>query len=242
MTKRRHRYDYLLSALPGLEALGSVPPMTKQELLERVSDANGPDRTVEVLLLMDDLIQREALLAGEIDPDQADLAILKVNPADNEPALPEALMPEENAEQDNPRMLVDALWDRYFRWAARVAKRTGSAFLKGWIGFEVGLRNALAQARAQTLELDATGYLVAQDLADRDLDFGQAVAAWSSASDPMAAQDALDKARWAWIEEHGRWYSFKADEIEAYAARLVLLHRWRRLQSERPAAASVGAQ
>jgi hypothetical protein len=212
-----------------------VPPMTKQELLEQVAGAKGPVRTIEVLLLMDDLIQREALLAGEIGPEQVDLAVLTLNPTDPELVLPVFLLPVDPSEgQDHSRLAVDALWSRYFHHAARVGARTGSKFLKGWVGFEVGLRNAVATARAQGLDLDPTAYLVAPDLGDRDLDFTAVVSAWSSATDPLAAQEILDKARWEWVEEHGRWFSFKADEIEAYAAKLILLHRWRRLLAERP--------
>ena len=44
--------------------------------------------------------------------------------------------------------------------------------------------------------------------------------------------EALDKARWEWMEENGGWYSFQAQELEAYAAKLVLLLRWRRLQTD----------
>ena len=50
--------------------------------------------------------------------------------------------------------------------------------------------------------------------------------------DPLAALEVLDRARWAWLQEQGQWYSFKADEIEAYAAKLVVLQRWRRLISD----------
>ena len=209
--------------------------MTKQGLLEQIAGAKGPVRTIEVLLLMDDLIQREALLAGEIGPEQVDLAVLGLNAADPEPILPAFLLPDDPSDgQDNPRLAVDAIWSRYFYRAAQVAKGTGSQFLKGWVGFEVGLRNAVATARAQGLDLDPAAYLVAPELGDRDQDFSAVVSAWSSAADPLAGQEVLDKARWEWVEEHGRWFSFKADEIEAYAAKLILLHRWRRLLAERP--------
>lgn len=209
--------------------------MTKQDLLDQVAGAKGPVQSVEVLLLMDDLIQREALLAGEIGPEQVDLAVLVLSAADQEPALPAFLLPDEPSEgQANPRLAVDAIWSRFFDHAAHTAKRAGSRFLKGWVAFEVGLRNAVAAARAQGLDLDPNAYRVAPGLADRDQDFTAAVSAWSSAADPLAGEQVLDKARWDWIEEHGRWFSFRADEIEAYAAKLILLHRWRRLGTARP--------
>ncbi len=208
--------------------------MTKLELLEQIAGAKGPVRGVEILLLMDDLIQREALMAGEIGPEQADLAVLNPGPSEPVPSLPAFLLGEDPSEGGDARLAVDAVWSRFFHHAARVAKDTGSRFLKGWVGFEVGLRNAVAAARAQGLDLDPAAYRVAPELGDRDRDFTAVVSAWSSASDPLAGQEVLDKARWGWVEEHGRWFSFKADEVEAYAAKLILLHRWRRLLEERP--------
>ena len=231
---RSRRYDYLLSVLPALDLIGSVPPISKRDFLEQVIDSNGPVETVEALLLSDDLTQYQALLAGEIEQDRADLAVLSVDKAEGESVLPDFLLPEEGAdEQEDARASVDAIWSRYFRHAAAVAKRKGGGFLRGWIGFEVGLRNALATTRAHILELDAEAYLVAPDLGDRDIDYTHAISTWSAAADPLAGQEALDKIRWDWLEENGGWYSFYACEIEVFAARLVLLHRWRRILSEK---------
>ncbi len=231
MTPRR--YDYLLSALPGLDTFGANPPMSKQDLLDRLSEAEGPVQTVQVLLLMDDLVQREAILSGELPIDQAGFAILSDVDADNMPVLPTCLLTELGPDsQDSARLNVDAIWGAFFRYAWTTAQRSGSPFLKAWVKFEVGLRNALAAARAHALELDPLAYQVTPDLADSSADFSGALAAWSSALDPLSALEALDKARWEWMEENGKWYSFQAQELEAYAAKLVLLHRWRRLQTD----------
>lgn len=239
---RSRRYDYLLSVLPALEPIGSIPPMSKADLLEQVTDSNGPVKTVEMLLLSDDLTQYQALLAEEIEQDRVDLAVLSVDKAENEAVLPDYLLPEEGTdEHEDGRASVDAIWSRYFHHAASVAKRNGSAFLRAWIGFEVGLRNALVTSRAHILELDAEAYLVAPDLADRDVDYTHAISTWSAASDPLAAQEALDKVRWEWLDDNDGWYSFSAREIEVYAARLVLLHHWRRILSERQQRSETGS-
>ncbi len=228
------RYEYLLSALPALEPIGSIPPMSKCELLERIIDSDGPIDSVESLLLGDDLIQYEALLAEEIKPDEVDLAVISLGKTEGEPILPDFLLPEEGAhEQENKRVSVDEMWSRYFHHVAYVAKREHSSFLRAWIGFEVGLRNALVTVRAHILELDSAPYLVAPQLADQDTDYSYVLSAWSSASNPLNALEVLDKARWEWLDENGRWYSFAACEIEVYAAKLILLHRWRRILSDK---------
>ena len=234
MMSTLRRYDYLLSVLPALEPMGSIPPMSKREFLEQVADSKGPIRTVEVLLLSDDLTQYQALLTEEITPDETDSAILALDKADNEAVLPDFLLPEESTEEEQGgRSSIDAIWSRYFRHAASVARRTGSSFLKAWIGFEVGLRNALVTARSHILELDPATYLVAPELADKDMDYSHVVSAWSAAANPLAAQQVLDKWRWGWLDERGRWYSFSACEIEIYAAKLALLHHWRRILSDK---------
>ncbi|MHC4580344.1 MAG: hypothetical protein ACYS14_02735 [Planctomycetota bacterium] len=228
------RYDYLLSVLPALEPMGSIPPMSKREFLEQVADSNGPIRTVEVLLLSDDLTQYQALLTKEITQDKADSAVLALDKAENEAVLPEFLLPEESTEEEQGgRSSIDAIWSRYFRHAASVAKRAHSSFLKAWIGCEVGLRNALVTARSHILELDPTTYLVTPELADKDMDYSHVVSAWSAAANPLAAMEVLDKWRWDWLDERGRWYSFSACEIEVYAAKLALLHHWRRILSDK---------
>lgn len=228
----------MLSALPSLDPIGSIPPLGKADLLNQVAGSKGPVQTVEIILLSDDLMQYQALLAREVEPDRVDLAILSLDKAEGEPVLPAFLLPDESeaqaeAEKENARLSVDAIWARYFRHAASAAKRSSSRFLKAWVGFEVGLRNALVAARCRNLELDPADYMVAPELGEKGGDYGSVVSAWSAAADPQAALEVLDRARWDWLEEHDGWYSFSACEIEAYAAKLVLLHRWRRILSEK---------
>ena len=219
---------YLLTALPALGELGSEPPLTGSQLLAKVAESGGPDEIVSALLLADDLLQREALLAGEIDPDRADPAVLSVAQMRDEQPLPEYFQPGELDQA--PRIAVDAVWGAYFRHTAALAARTGSAFVRAWVGFEVALRNAVAAERARALGLDAHAYVVAADLADEDADVSEPVAEFSAADSPLAAQRALDLARWRWITEHDAYFTYADDELAAYAARLSLLHRWQRLK------------
>ena len=96
-------------------------------------------------------------------------------------------------------------------------------------GLEVALRNALAVARAGRLGLKESDYLVATDLAATDEDFSTLLSAWTAAPTPLAGLRVLIEARWAWLAEHDAWFTFSDDELAAYAAKLMLLHQWRRL-------------
>jgi len=227
-----NRYDYILSALPALEPIGSIPPISKIDFLSMISGDKNVADTVEIILLNDDITQYEAFLSGEIDKDRLDLAVISMESNESKPVLPDFLIHEEQKHEKGLEHLAsDNLWSRYFIYASQVAKQK-SKFLDAWIGFEVGLRNALTTARALALDLDPNPYLVCPDLAYYEGDYNNIISAWNAAANPLIAMEVLDKARWEWLEEHGTLYSFTADEIEVYAARLVLLHHWRRILSD----------
>ena len=229
-------HHFLLSSLPHLGELADAPPMSAAGLLERVRQSNGPAGLIETVLLADDLLQRDALQAGEID--QGDPAVLTEDHLRGEMPLPAFLA----AGDDGPgRIAADAVWAAYFRHAARSAG--AGTFLAAWVAWEVALRNALAEARARTLDLEVEPYLVAPNLGDPDADFTRTINEQSAAGDPLAAMQAVDRARWDWLGEHEAWFTFGDDELAVYAARLVLMVRWQRLakaQAEKEQAEPVG--
>jgi len=220
---------YLLTALPPLGDLGSPPPLTPADLVKHVAGARAQP-AVEAVLMGDDLLQREAFLAGEVP--EVTPAVLTPAQARNEQPLPPFLAGSPEGAEGRRGPAVDALWEAYFRWADGVAERTGNRFLKAWVGLEVRLRNDLARARAKALGLEVEPYLVAEDLADPEADVAGLVAAWSEAPNPLEGLRVLDRGRWAWLAEHDAWFTFADDELAAYAAKLVLLVRWHRLAEE----------
>ncbi len=224
------RYYYLLTALPALHDLGAAPPMTLPDLLERVAEAGGPVDLCRAVALGDDLLQRDAVVAGELDSPSP--AVLRDAQMRGEEPLPEDLRPTGDEEAAATRLTTDLLWTRYFRWAAQVAASQKSVFLDRWIGLQVGLRNALAVARAKSLGLDPQNYVVAPELADGAEDFGPVLAEWATAPNPLVAQRVLDRALWNAVVSRDEWFSFASDEVAAYTAKLMLVHRWWRLSQE----------
>jgi len=216
---------YLITALPTLGEPPSAPPLGPIDLLEHLRDSVGPSRLVETIFLGDDLLQREAYLAGEIK--QVSPAVLTVGQIQDDEPLPVYLV---GGEEESPtRIAADVVWAAYFRHAADVARQQGSGFLAAWIRYEVALRNALAEARAKALNLEPADYLVAVELTDDEEDFTALVGEWAAAADPLAGMKVLDEARWEWLTAHDAWFSFADDELAAYAAKLMLLIRWNRL-------------
>ncbi|MDY6912912.1 MAG: DUF2764 family protein [Planctomycetota bacterium] len=215
---------YLMTALPALGELGSPPPLSAAELLAHVRPNGGAADLVEAVLLSDDLIQREAFLAGEVE--QVSPAVLTVAQAKNDQPLPDFLVSD--LDESHVGIAVDRLWAAYYHHAASIASRCSSRFLTEWLGYEVSLRNALAVARAKALDIDPVGYTVAAELGG-EYDFSVLLAEWAAASNPLAGLRVLDKARWRWLTENDAWFTFADDELVAYAVKLMLLCRWRRL-------------
>jgi len=222
---------YLVTALPVLGDLGSPPPIPPADLVDHLRGA-GARPLVETVFLSDDLLQRDASLAGEDQPPEP--AVLTVAQVQDEEPLPSYLAVGKEAASAREGPATDAVWARYFRHAAGVARRHRSPFLETWVGYEVALRNALAIARAKSLDLDPDAYVVAAALGDADADFSALVSEWTDAANPLEGLRVLDRARWQWLQEHDAHFTFADDELAAYAAKLMLLVRWHRMeQAER---------
>ncbi len=221
------QFYYLITSLPSLEELGSDAPVTGSEYLDLVDESAVAYDLVKSVLLSDDLVQVQALKAQEIE--HVSPSVLTEMQAIGEEDLPEYLTI--TAGYDKP----DAMWEDYFRYAWKTANDYGCEFLKLWIGYEVGLRNALITARARKLSLDPEEFYVARDLSG-DQDFSSLINEWSGAENPMAGMMVLDKARWNWLAENDSWFKFTYDELVVYGARLLLLKRWERLSGKVTAA------
>ena len=132
---------YLLSALPGLDDLGSPPPMTPESLLEQVRGTEGNCVVLEALFISDDLLQRQAFLSGEVD--EVEPVVLTPSQVRDEEPLPEVI--DLPAEENATRSSIDAVWESYFIYAASIANEQRSVFFQKWVEYEVGLRNALVR-------------------------------------------------------------------------------------------------
>jgi len=229
---------YLLASLPALGELGTAPPMGFAELLDQLGLTSRYGRLVGIVFLSDDLLQREAFLAGEVQ--EIEPAVLQLAQIRNEAPLPEFLIPPEEPSETSPRALqTDQVWAAYFRHIAAVAQKEGSPFMARWVRMEVALRNALAQERAKRLGLEPTDYFVVQELADPEADFTDMLREWASAPTPLAGWRVVLRNRWDWCRAHEAWFSFTEDELLVYALRVLLLTQWRRSSEE---AAATGAK
>ena len=89
----RHFY---ITTLPALGELGGAVPMGLADLIEHVGEHRQLREQVEAVVLLDDLMQRESLLAGEVE--EVEPAVLSQQQARGEAPLPEALAPPPGGE------------------------------------------------------------------------------------------------------------------------------------------------
>ncbi len=219
-------FHFLLTFLPSLPELGGRPGISPAELRELCLPEGPAGDVVDAILLEADLLARESALAGE--GGEGEGVVLTDEQVRGEAPLPEML----EADAEGRRGPIDAMWEAYYRHVAAVARRSGCEFLRGWVGFEVALRNAVAAERARVLDLEPTDYTVAADVADDDTDTDDIVTAFSAAPDPLRALRVLDEARLAWANQRSKYFSFALDEVAAYAAKLLLAARWDRLTNQ----------
>ncbi len=224
---------YLLATLPSLGELGTSPPMGFSELLDRLGRSSRYGRLAGLVFLSDDLLQREAFLAGQLQEPQP--AVLEIAQIRNESPLPEFLFPPEDTKIGRRALQTDQVWAAYFRHVIHIAQIENSPFLDRWARMEVSLRNALAQQRAKRLGLEPTEYLVAQEFTDPEADFTDMLRQWATAPTPLAGWRVVLQHRWHWCRANEAWFSFTEDELLVYAVRLLLLCQWHRSSQEEAA-------
>ncbi|MEJ2187054.1 MAG: hypothetical protein P8Z36_14150 [Gemmatimonadota bacterium] len=229
------RNYYLATVLPALGDLGSTPPVALPELVRHVQGL-PLQAPVEAVVLADDLNQRDAFLAGELL--RPEPAVLTRAQTRGEAPLPDFLTT--GVPDDAGRLFVDATWAAYFRFVSALGRRRGG-LLARWVGSEIWLRNALVTDRAKTLGLDAEPRLVTPELGVEQPELEGTVSEWGSAATPLAGLRLLLRARWQWLVRREAWFTFHDDEMIAYAAKLVLLHRWYRLARGATASTDEGA-
>ncbi len=216
---------YILNSLPALGDWGSIPPVTPAGMFDYVED-DSLKTLLETVFLGDDLLQYQSYLTGGMTNPLP--VVLSESQVRNETPLPEYLVSQ--ASELSVKIPADTLLAGYYRYADHVAHSLKSSFLVDWLAYEVALRNALAADRARVLNISPDDYLVVTELADSQIDFTALLNEWTASSTPLGGLRILDQNRWQWLQGNDSWFTFHHDEFLAYAAKLMLLRRWNRLE------------
>ncbi len=214
------RFEYEITALPALPAIGDAPFMSPRELRDLLGHTAKVRRVVDVILLAHDLDLFISIHQGQQIEETP--FVLTPGQLSKEAPLPSFLTEGVPAARE---LSFDDLWQRYFRHVASLGLVAKAHILPAWAGFEVTLRNALAERRSRLAGHSFPPPLVAEELCDHLGSMSKQTDAWAAATDPLSAQQALTSIRKTWIEQHRRWYSFALDEIAAYALEWLIVYQ-----------------
>ncbi len=96
-----------------------------------------------------------------------------------------------------------------------------------WNRFEVTLRNELAKKRTGHLSGDPSEHIRGEENQDP---FIESFAQWAVSQDsPLEVERALDAKRWEKIEELEMGHYFDIEFLTAYALKLLILERWKKI-------------
>jgi len=108
---------------------------------------------------------------------------------------------------------------------------SGHPFVRAWRGKDALLRNAVARARARAAGTDAGQWL--RPVEEEDAQIERLVEDAFQQPDPLRVERALDRARWAMMEEMQGFDPMTVEAVLAYAVKLSLALRWGALDAGR---------
>lgn len=112
---------------------------------------------------------------------------------------------------------------------------SASPTIRAWAAYERGLRNAIVRLRAARLSTEPGQYLRADesgDYGDGSAQIGEAAREAMGHDSPLSAEDALNRARWLFLDELEVGHYFDLEHIVVYYLRLQILARRRRFDRD----------
>jgi len=220
------RFYYLLSFLPSLPNLGGDPALSLDDVAKLLKGQS------------EEALQR---LARVVEVERDIRQTIESRCLGSEPAiveLPEALVAafpsfEEGKVSISEDVWVSKVWIEFYAWLHNEAKNVGSNLLKVWADLELGVVCQLCRARYETADeaipeghpLQFVGVECIRIDEHLRSEVHDLVRKWEVAADPIKGELLLDTARWRWIVDREKTYSFEIDELVAYVLKLRLLSR-----------------
>ncbi len=231
------KHQRLMTLLPALPEKPEAPPAPLEEVLEHMKDSLSGDhwKAADALLQYLDCLNVEAVL---LERDFFDERALRDR--DHIEGLIE--LPDYMAEfitawksgGGTGGYPMKDLWRGYFANMLETARETKSGFLADWATWEVSLRNALAEARAEAAGMSADDHLAERP--HNEPNHEDLLLRLRDASDPLVRQKYLDGERLAAIEGFRGTDPFSMDSVLAYLASCLILERWKFQDSPDPQA------
>jgi len=220
-------YEYLFASLPALPddpggGIGLEPARFAAMCAEEGGHAAG---LAHAVLMAFDI---KALERMEFGAETSETAVYTQRELSERAALPEWLQKALVSEEGKYAYAFDRVWEAYYRELLRLACEHGSKFLKGWVSWEVGLRNVVARLRAQRAgkegqELAIDGVSEEHPSAFRPV-LDSLVSLMDGGFNSWREMDrSLSALRLTKARELAPPYTFNLDELLGYAVQFVIL-------------------
>lgn len=221
------RLYYLMSFLPPLPPLGEPPPISAGEVLLKIFEQESAKDLKLVAEVFDFEAQlfRAAYVRLLGHTSVGDTVGAFSIDSQAPPFLVDVFLKD-------PQEIGEDAWftellEQHLNFMEGVGKNIDSPLLIRWTRWERSLRRQLSEARRRS---ESETHVKAS--VEGEWNHGALIAEWSAASDPLAGERLLDKARMEFIDQESMRYSFTIDELVAYLLKLGLLARHAQMQRE----------
>ncbi|MDA3864970.1 MAG: DUF2764 family protein [Deltaproteobacteria bacterium] len=222
------KYYRLMTSLPPVKGdlkSTSIPSLSK--ITHQIfSEVGGRDKDlVSSILWFVDTANAEAILfekdffrkSGTLSREDFE------NKLDLPPFLDNIFRMEQGVVQKE--ILLKKLWESYFNALIEISRKYNSKFLQGYTEMEIGLRNAVAAARAKKLGIEEGKIQIFNG--KNSFQYGSLVLRASEAKDPQERELVIDKARLAYYLELEGIDPFSIDAVLAYLAKAMVIDSWK---------------
>lgn len=220
------KYYRLMTALPPLP--DEVAPLSVpfknivEQIVDETSGTTDGELVNSILYIIDTANAENILLERELFDERG------VHPREDfetiynlPPFIQEVITSDDGS---LPDAIVRKLWEGYFNFLLELSRDSSSSFLKGFAEFEIGIRNAIARQRAESLGVDSDQAQVAGG--ENATLFSALILRASEAEDPLKRELVIDNERLNLYRELEGIDGFSIDALLAYTAGAILIDSW----------------
>lgn len=220
-------FEYLFTTLPPLpEDPGGRVTLEPSRLASLCDEEGGfAAMLVRAILMRFDIKALERMGFGS---KPSETAVLSEKELEERSSFPKWLDKALASEVSDKAYEFDRVWDAYFRELKSLAVQSGSKFLRRWVSWEVGLRNAVAEIRAGRAGMDSAGFIVEGISDEHPAIYRPMIDSLVSFMDSgFDSWREMDRLMSALMLEKARTlapaYTFNTDELLSYAVQFVIL-------------------
>ena len=220
-------YEYLFASLPVLpQALGEEIKLTPSELHHSLLSEGGEVEALGAALLL--YFDIKALERIERGVDVGFTARFSGEALEDRTTLPPWIRVVLDASvHEQSGYAFDVVWRAYYKNLLELSNESSSGFMKSWIEWDIGLRNAIAEHRAAKLSMNPESYLFDFGISEKRNQFKPIVESLTSMEergvgtwrdmDKLVGETRIEK-----VQSLAPAYTFDLDELMGYTVQYIV--------------------